>query len=66
MSLAWLAQVVFFVTYFVAWVTKELPHTLADGSAAIWIAISAIAALVIAVLLVFENRGSLNRPGPVA
>jgi hypothetical protein len=50
MSLAWIAQIVFFGTYFVAWIVKELPHTT-------WVSVSAIAALVIAILLIVDNRG---------
>lgn len=50
MSLSWLAQIVFFASYFVAWLSNELPHST-------WVSVSAIAAVVIAVLLVVDNRG---------
>lgn len=49
MPVAWIAQVVFFGSYFIAWVSNQLPHVL-------WITISAIAALVVALCLLFENR----------
>lgn len=54
MSLSWIAQIVFFGSYFVAWVTKELPHST-------WISVSAIAAVVIAVLLLVDNRALIDR-----
>jgi hypothetical protein len=54
MSLSWIAQIVFFTSYFVAWVINELPHST-------WITVSAIAAIVIAVLLVIDNRGVIDR-----
>lgn len=52
MPVAWIAQVVFFGSYFIAWVANQLPHVL-------WITVSAIAALVVALCLLFENRGAL-------
>jgi hypothetical protein len=48
--MAWLAQIIFFGSYFIAWLTNELPHVT-------WISVSAIAAVVIAVLLLVDNRG---------
>ena len=50
MPLSWLAKLVFFTTYFIAWFVKEIPHTT-------WLNVSAIAAVVIAVLLLVDNRG---------
>lgn len=47
-NLSWLAEIVFFGSYFIAWVEKEIPHTL-------WLNISAIAAIVIVVLLLVDN-----------
>lgn len=49
MPLAWLAQIVFFGSYFIAWLTHELAHTT-------WVNVSAIAAIVLAVLLLVDNR----------
>ena len=49
MSLAWIAQIVFYVTYFVAWLVGELPKTT-------WIGVSAICAIIVAVLLVIDNH----------
>jgi hypothetical protein len=54
MSLAWIAQIVFFGGYFIAYLVNDLPHTT-------WITVTAIAALVIAVLLVIDNRSIVNR-----
>lgn len=54
MSLAWIAQIVFYLTYFVAWAVKELPHTT-------WFTVSAIAAIVIAILLLVDNRAMIVR-----
>lgn len=47
-SLSWLAEVVFFGAYFIAWLENEIPHT---G----WLDATAIAAVVIAVLLLVDN-----------
>lgn len=52
--MAWFAELVFFITYFVAWVVNEIPHST-------WVTISAFAALVIAILLLVDNRGLLDR-----
>jgi hypothetical protein len=53
--LSWLAEVIFFGSYFIAWITKELPQTT-------WFTVSAIAAIVIVLLLLHDNRGVyLNR-----
>lgn len=59
MSLAWLAQVVFFASYFIAWCANDIPHVL-------WLTVSAIAAVVIAVLLVIDNRGIVTTRTPQA
>jgi hypothetical protein len=59
MNLAWLAQVVFFGAYFIAWLSNQMPHT---G----WGDATAIAAVVIAVLLLVDNGprywGNHNHP----
>lgn len=47
-NVSWLAEIVFFGSYFIAWLDKQIPHVT-------WLNISAIAALVIAVLLVVYN-----------
>ncbi|CAB4132419.1 hypothetical protein UFOVP253_17 [uncultured Caudovirales phage] len=57
MSVSWLAEVIFFGAYFVAWLTREIPHTT-------WLTGTAIAALVIAILLVVDNRGVVYRRPP--
>jgi tetrahydromethanopterin S-methyltransferase subunit E len=49
MPLSWIANLVFFLSYFVAWALKEIPHTT-------WLNVSAIAAIVIVALLIFDNR----------
>jgi hypothetical protein len=49
-----LAELVFFASYFIAWVVNELPHV-------IWIDISAIAAIVIVACIVFANRALVDR-----
>lgn len=48
--MAWLAEVIFFGSYFVAWLTAELPRST-------WVTVSAIAAVIIAILLIVDNRG---------
>ena len=61
MNLSWIAEIVFFASYFVAWVTGEISNV--GGKSDIWISISAWAALAIAALLVFYNgRPLLDRP----
>lgn len=56
MNVSWVASVIFFGSYFIAWVANQLPHVL-------WVTVSAIAALVVALCLLFENRGVVvNRP----
>jgi hypothetical protein len=50
MTLSWLAQLVFFTSYFIAWLSNELPRTT-------WVSVSAIAALIVAILLLVDNRG---------
>lgn len=59
MNLSWIASVVFFGAYFVAYISNQLPHVL-------WVTVTAIAALVIAVLLVVDNHEVIthytNRP----
>lgn len=58
-----LAEIVFFVAFFVAWVTKEIAH-------APWIDAAAIASLVVAALLAVELLNlpawprSPRTPGP--
>lgn len=59
MSVAWLAQVVFYGAYFIAYISNQLPHVL-------WITVTAIAALVIAILLVVDNRGVIAERRPQA
>lgn len=60
MNLSWLAQIVFFGAYFIAWITKELPQTT-------WITVSAIAALgCVIALLVFNALPYVNRTHPQA
>lgn len=60
MSIGWIAQLIFAVSYFLAWVINEAainaayPHHL-------WITISAIAALVWSLALLFDNRSFLDR-----
>ena len=49
-----IAEVVFFVSYFIAWVSGELVS--AKPGTDIWLAISAWAALIVAVAIVFANR----------
>lgn len=47
-NVTWVAQVVFFGSYFIAWANNEIPH-------ATWLNVSAWAALVIVVaLLLFD------------
>lgn len=53
-NLTWLAEVVFYTSYFIAWVTKQLPQGL------LWVTVSAIAALVAAVALVFFNGAHIT------
>lgn len=48
MNLSWLAEVVFFGSYFIAWLTNELAHST-------WVTVSAFAALVVAILLLGYN-----------
>jgi len=48
MNLSFIGQVVFFGAYFIAWLEKQIPHT---G----WLDATAIAAVVIAVLLLVDN-----------
>jgi hypothetical protein len=59
-NLSWLAEIVFFGSYFIAWVTNEIPHTT-------WLNVSAIAAIVVVVcLLLFNGYPYLNRQHPQA
>lgn len=53
-NVSWLAELVFFVSYFAAWATKEIPHVT-------WLNVSAIAAVVIAALLVLYNGYSYSQ-----
>lgn len=57
-DLSWIAEIVFFASYFIAWATNQLPHVL-------WITVSAIAAIVIAVLL-FVYHGRTYFPNRLA
>lgn len=59
MSISWIASIAFYISFFVAYITNELPHTT-------WITVAAIAALVIALLLVFDNRTVFTDRRPVA
>jgi hypothetical protein len=55
-DLSWIAEIVFFTSYFVAWCANQLPHVL-------WVTVSAIAAIVIAVLLfLYHGRTYVVRP----
>lgn len=49
MTISWLAQFVFTVAYFIAWYVGQIPHTF-------WLNVTAIAALVWALCLLFDNR----------
>lgn len=51
--MSWLPQIVFFGAYFVAWLVGELPKST-------WVTVSAIAAVVIAILLLVDNRGIIE------
>lgn len=58
MSLAWIAEVVFFACYALGYAfNQSLPH---NG----WTFASALAAGIIAVLLVVDNRGYWNNRSP--
>lgn len=52
--MSWLASIVFFASYFVAWLIKEIPHTPA-------VTVSAVAALIVTGFLLFDNRETFNR-----
>lgn len=56
MSLAWIAQVVFFLCYSLGYYFKM---TFAHS---VWGFLTALAAFIIAVLLIIDNRGIFNRP----
>lgn len=57
-NLSWLAEVVFFGSYFIAWVQEEIPHTT-------WLNVSAIVAIILAVALVlFNGYPYVNRHHP--
>lgn len=56
MSLSWIAQVVFFLCYALGYYfNMTLQHS-------VWGFLTAVAAFVIAVLLIIDNRGTFNRP----
>lgn len=57
--MAWLAEIIFFGSYFVAWLVGELPKST-------WVTVSAIAAVVIAILLLVDNRGVIASRTPQA
>lgn len=60
LDVTWIAEIVFFGSYFIAWVSKEIPHTT-------WLTVSAIAALVIALMLLFfRGYPYVNRRTPEA
>lgn len=50
-------QLVFFGSFFVAWVTQELTRT------ALWLTIAAVAALILALLAAFRLLNGLRRRG---
>ena len=52
--MAFLAEIVFFGAYFIAWLIGELPKST-------WVTVTAIAAVVIAILLLVDNRGAYTR-----
>lgn len=55
MSLAWVAQVVFYACYALGYLFNlTIQHS-------VWGFLTAVAAAVIAVLLVVDNRGTFNR-----
>ena len=59
-NLTFLAEIIFFGSYFIAWVSKEIPHTT-------WLNVSAISAIVIVILLVLYNGYPyLNKNNPNA
>lgn len=60
-NLSWLGQIVFFGSYFIAWMSNELPHVT-------WLNVSAIAALVLAIMLLVFNGYPyvVNRQAPPA
>lgn len=65
MSVSWLAQIVFFGGYFIAWLQHAFdPLTNVSAGAHTFIVITAIAALVIAILLLVDNRGIYTRRTP--
>lgn len=53
MNFAFVAQVIFYISFFAAWVLKEIPQTPA-------LTIAAFAALVAGVLLVVSNSGAFS------
>jgi len=55
MNLAWLAQVIFFGSYFISWIVGAFNALTVTSSAHTFVVLSAIAALVIAVLLLVDN-----------
>ena len=54
-EVSWVAEIVFFTSYFVAWATNELAHL-------VWLDVSAWAALLLAiVLLLFHGYPYVRR-----
>lgn len=66
MSFAWIGEVVFGISYFVAWCLGAFKVVAKPGAAVnVFVAVSAIAALVFALALLFENRAFYtNHPRP--
>jgi hypothetical protein len=58
-NLAWVAEVVFFGSYFIAWMSNEIAHTT-------WLNVSAICALILAVALLLFNGYGYYRNQPHA
>lgn len=59
-NVTWVAEVVFFGSYFIAWCSNEIAHTT-------WLNVSAWAALVIVVaLLLFDAYPAVVRRAPPA
>jgi hypothetical protein len=64
-GLAWLAEIVFFGSYFISWIVGAFNALTVTSSAHTFVVISSIAALVIAILLLFDNgRPYWNRQRP--
>jgi len=59
-----IAEIVFFGSYFIAWVSGEISNI--GGKSDLWLSISAWAALLIVCLIIFANRGIVYRKPPIA